>query len=136
MSLPPTPSSMTADDPRIQQLLDRLGTYRPVWNRALLGLSLLGLLVVTHLYIQQGRGFDRGCFGFSAPATAEATFNCSAVVSSGAGTFLGVSNVYWGFGFFGLVALLSVGLLVANRSLRAPLNGARSALLSGGLLYA
>jgi protein-disulfide isomerase/uncharacterized membrane protein len=116
--------------------MERLGEYRPMWNRVLLGLALLGVLVVTHLYIQKGRGFDRGCFGFSAPETVQASFNCSAVVSSSAGTFLGVSNVYWGFGFYGVITLLTLGFLLAGRTWRRRLNGLRTIALTGGLVYA
>jgi protein-disulfide isomerase/uncharacterized membrane protein len=114
---------------------DRLGTYRSSWNRAVLGLALLGILVVAHLYIQQGRGFDRGCFGFGAPASVQATFDCSAVVSSGAGTLFGVSNVFWGLGFYSIAVLLSLGFLFAGRTGRVRLNAARQAVLTGGLLY-
>ena len=121
--------------PRSSSLQERLGTYRPRWNRGILGLALLGLLVVVHLSIQQGRGFDRGCFGFGAPASVQATFDCSAVVSSGAGTFLGISNVYWGFGFYGLITLLSIALLAAGKRWRVWLNGGRQLALTGGLLY-
>jgi len=121
--------------PMARPLTDRLGTFRPGWNRVILGLALLGILVVAHLSIQQGRGFDRGCFGFGAPEAVQATFDCSAVVSSGAGTFLGASNVVWGFGFYGAVTLLTIGFLVTGRTGRMRLNGLRQMALTGGLLY-
>lgn len=123
---------MSADPP--SGVMARLGAYRPTLNRVLLGLSFLGILVVVHLYIQQGRGFDRGCLGFSAPQAVEATFNCSAVVNSGAGTFAGISNVWWGLGFYSAVALLTFGHLASTMA-RRWWSAARAAVLTGGMLY-
>ena len=74
-----------------------LATYRPVIDRILFVLAILGVLTTVHLWIQQGRGFDQGCWGFNPPSAEEAaTFNCEAVVYSDAGKLFGLSNVYWG----------------------------------------
>ncbi|PSQ82002.1 MAG: hypothetical protein BRD46_00680 [Bacteroidetes bacterium QS_8_68_15] len=114
-------------DSSFSTLKARLSTDRPVSDRVLFGLALLGALVAVHLLIQQGRGFDRGCLGFSEPAAAQqaGTFNCEMVTQSGAGTLLGVSNAWWGIGFYLAVAGLSTGAAFA----------ARVALLTGGLAY-
>ena len=72
-------------------------------------LALVGIIVVVHLWIQTGRGFDRGCFGFSAPEEVETSFNCEAVLGSDAGKLLGVSNVIWGLLFY--VGLAGVSFL-------------------------
>ena len=113
----------------------RLSSYRPVFDRLLFGVSLLGVLVAVHLLIQQGRGFDRGCLGFSAPAAAAqaSTFNCELVTQSGAGTLLGVSNAWWGIGFYLAVAGLSAAAVFMAR--RFPFAAARAALIAGGLGY-
>lgn len=113
----------------------RLRRYHPRWDQFLFGLSLVGVLVVTHLYIQQGREFDRGCFGFSSLDGGQAAFDCSAVVSSGASTLLGVSNIMWGLGFYLAIAALTFGIFYASDRFRSWLHGARVAGLTGGLLY-
>jgi len=116
-------------------LLDRSGSYRPVLDRTLLGLALVGVLIVVHLSIQQERGFDRGCLGVPTLDAVESTFDCSAVVNSGGGTFLGLSNIVWGLGFYGTVALLTFGGLLARSSRRRWLTGTRVAVLTGGFAY-
>jgi protein-disulfide isomerase/uncharacterized membrane protein len=121
--------------PDVPALVRRLAAYRPRLDRAVFGIALLGALVVVHLSIQQERGFDRGCFGFAAPAHVEATFDCEAVVSSGAGTFLGVSNIAWGLGFYGVVAVLSFVALALRPRLRLRAKQARAAVIGIGALY-
>lgn len=122
-----------ADSPSLK---DRLGAYRPIFDRVLFGLALFGVLVAVHLLIQQGRGFDRGCLGFSEPAAAAqaGTFNCEMVTQSGAGTLLGVSNAWWGLGFYLAVAGLSVAAAGLKRQ-RLRFASTRAVLIGGGLLY-
>lgn len=107
-------------------------THRPVLDFITFALSLLGILVVVHLMIQSGRGFDRGCFGFSAP---DPTFNCEAVVNSDAGKLMGVSNVYWGLGFYLIVAALSFLVLLRNGAPLRKIKTLRAFMLIGGLCY-
>lgn len=116
-------------------LLERLQSYRPVLDRVIFGLSLVGVLVVTHLFIQQSRNFDRGCFGFSSLDAAEQTFNCSAVLSSPSGQLLGVSNLGWGLGFYLLVAGLTAALFWVRSEIRGWVHGVRAAFLVGGFCY-
>ncbi|PSR00133.1 MAG: hypothetical protein BRD48_02030 [Bacteroidetes bacterium QS_9_68_14] len=117
-------------------LTDRLGTHRPAFDRVFFGLALFGALVAVHLLIQQGRGFDRGCLGFSEPAAAAQanTFNCEMVTQSEAGTLMGVSNAWWGLGFYLAVAGLSVAA-ASLRGQRLRFSATRAALVGGGLLY-
>ncbi|MCB0720042.1 MAG: vitamin K epoxide reductase family protein [Bacteroidetes bacterium] len=112
-----------------------LSTHRPVLDFISFALALLGILVVVHLWIQSGRGFDRGCFGFSAPTAQDATFNCEAVVNSDAGKLLGVSNVIWGLGFYLVIAALS--FLVVTRPVNEvrKFKSLRAVMLIGGILY-
>jgi protein-disulfide isomerase/uncharacterized membrane protein len=122
--------------PDFSTLKARLGTRRPILDRVLFGLALLGVLVAVHLLIQQGRGFDRGCLGFSEPAAAAqaSTFNCEMVTQSGAGTLLGLSNAWWGIGFYLAVAGLSVAAAALERQ-RLRFAATRALLIGGGLLY-
>lgn len=114
----------------------RLASYRPVFNRLLFGIALVGVLVAVHLLIQQGRGFDRGCLGFSAPAAVESTFDCQLVTESRAGTLLGVSNAWWGLGFYLAVAGLSAAVAFASRAARRFRWAlVRAVLIGGGLVY-
>lgn len=119
-----------------------LAAYRPVYNRLIFGIALFGALVVTHLGIQQERGFDRGCFGtdWTEPATATASpstsaFDCGAVLASDAGTLLGLSNIVWGLGFYVLVAGLTLALPRLVPAWRARTKAARTGLLAGGAIY-
>lgn len=114
---------------------ERFAPYRPWAERLLFGFALLGVLVVLHLSIQQGRGFDQGCTGLGLAEGAASTFNCAAVVQSSSGTLLGLSNVVWGLGFYLMVAgLTAVAPFVSRmKSIRA--RQVRSVLIAGGLFY-
>lgn len=116
-------------------LRKRVASYHTGWDHVLFGLSLLGVLTVVHLYIQQGRNFDRGCFGFTGLDSEQMAFDCSAVVSSGAGTFLGISNITWGFGFYLLIAVLTFLVFWLHRRWRMWGHGSRALVLFGGALY-
>lgn len=104
-------------------------------DRVMFALALLGVLVVVHLGIQQSRGFDQGCVGFLAPASVEGAFDCAAVLQSGAGTFLGLSNTAWGLIFYLGVALFSALLLVGKGSAVEWSARLRPILIAGGLAY-
>jgi protein-disulfide isomerase len=99
------------------------------------GLSLLGILTVTHLSIQQGRNFDRGCFGFSGLDAGQMAFDCSAVLSSGASTFLGLSNITWGLGFYLFVAVVTFALFQVRSFWRRWIHGVRAGGLTAGIVY-
>lgn len=97
-------------------------------------LALLGALVVVHLWIQQGRGFDRGCLGFTTSASVEAAFDCEVVVQSGAGSMLGVSNVVYGLLFY--LAVAAITFLMASRGdRRERMKRIRAAVIGAGFLY-
>jgi protein-disulfide isomerase/uncharacterized membrane protein len=122
----------------------RLHAYRPVLDRLIFACSLLGVLVVVHLWVQQGRGFEGGCLGvadLSAPSSGAATTGggaasgCGAVVNSEAGTFLGVSNIVLGFVFY--LALTGIGLALsyAEGWWQRRLKQGRAVLVTGGFCY-
>lgn len=112
-----------------------LERYYPVVERALFGLSLLGVLTVVHLSIQQARNFDRGCFGFAGLDAGEQAFNCSAVVTSAASTFLGLSNITWGLGFYLTVAVLTFGVFWGTPRWRRWVHAGRVGAIGAGTAY-
>ncbi len=112
-----------------------LSGYRPGVEIAIYLFALLGFLVVVHLWIQQGRGFDRGCLGFTTSEAFEASFDCETVVESGAGTLFGISNAVLGGIFYVLVAALTfIAGLRGTNEVRG-LKLARLVLVGVGFLY-
>jgi len=119
----------------VDALRSRLKSYRPTLDPLIFGTALVGVLVVAHLYIQQGRGFEDGCLGVSSFEGAQQLFDCSAVVGSQAGTLLGVSNLFWGLGFYlGVVGLTFVGFWT-RPVWRQWIQGGRLGLITGGMVY-
>ena len=116
-------------------LRTRLRAYHPTLDPWIFGGALFGLLVVVHLYIQQGRGFEGGCTGVGVSQAAGSAFDCAAVVSSAAGTVAGVSNVILGLAFYGAIAALTLAHFLASPAQRPWTSGARTSLLLGGAGY-
>jgi len=114
----------------------RFAAHRPTLERVLFVLALLGVLVTVHLYIQQGRGFDQGCWGFNpGDNAANATFDCEAVTESEAGKIFGLSNAIWGFLFYALLAGISAIIALGSEQRRLVLKQARAAIIGVGFLY-
>lgn len=111
-----------------------LATYRPGIDRWIFGLALLGVVVAMHLWIQQSRGFAGGCTGFE-PGAGASVFDCGAVISSAAGTFIGVSNTVWGLLFYLAATFLTALAAVGPVRWLRPAKQARLGLVSFGLLY-
>lgn len=111
----------------------RLSSYRPSVDRFVFGLALLGVFVTVHLWVQQRRGFADGCLGFG--ELGEGSFDCAAVLQSGASELFGVSNVVWGFLFYVVVAVLSFVIARVGPGRRATLKQARLGVLGFGFLY-
>lgn len=109
-----------------------LKSYRPFLDRAVFAVALLGVLVAVHVIIQQGRGFEEGCFGFSDGGAAA---GCGAVVQSEAGTLFGVSNGVWGFIFYAGIAALTLLAALTRQRMRAFFKSSRALLVTGGLGY-
>ncbi|MEO0559183.1 MAG: vitamin K epoxide reductase family protein [Bacteroidota bacterium] len=94
-------------------------------RRIIVGVALLGVLLVTHLWLQSLNGFENGCSGLapqvdSFDITAAPTESGCATVTSGPfASFLGVSNILWGFLFYGLLSVLRLAYTAtANDRLR------------------
>lgn len=119
----------------VQAVRQRFQNYSPFPERLLFGLSMLGVLDVAHLLVQKNRGFEEGCLGVGSLESAGSTFDCAAVTSGPGSTLFGVSNITWGLGFYLLVALLTVLVFWAGPKIWAWVQGARTGVLTGGLLY-
>lgn len=119
------------NNPTVQK--GRLHTYHPFFDRALFILALLGVIVTVHLIIQQGRGFDRGCLGFSAPTGTAA--DCNLVVQSDAGKLFGISNAVWGLGYYLVLAALGAAAAFVSGKTLQQLKQGRAALILIGFLY-
>lgn len=120
----------------VKTVRERIRGYRPRLECLLFGLSLLGLLDVVHLFIQQRRGFADGCLGLATLESGSSTFDCAAVTTGPRSELLGVPNVTWGFGFYLSVALLTVLVFEVGPRIREWIQGVRTGVLTGGVLYA
>lgn len=110
-----------------------LQAYRPILNRAIFALALVGLVVSAHITIQQSHGFDGGCTGFA--SAAQSGFDCAAVTQSDAATLFGVSNSVWGMIFYAGIALLTATVAFDWFGQRSGAKSLRTALILGGFLY-
>lgn len=102
-----------------------------VLRRIIVGVALLGVLVVTHLGLQQANGFANGCTGFgdiafSAEGIGGEAAGCAAVTGSEWASMFGVSNVVWGLLFYLIVLGLRLGYAASGDN--------RYRLLSGGVV--
>lgn len=104
-------------------------------NRIIFGLALFGTLLTVHLWIQSERGFSRGCLGLSEPQEV-GVVECVAVIQSDAGKLFGISNIVYGFFFFGTLATLSFLAILSKGETTAKLRKAGFAIVSIGVLYA
>lgn len=113
----------------------RFSAYRPTLDRLVFVLSLLGLIVVSHLAFQAASGFAGGCTGFD-PNNLDATpSGCASVLASEYAVFGGISNTTLGLVFYGLVALLSAAMVVSP-DLLPTLKKVRAGIVLVGAVYA
>ena len=117
----------------VSAVRERFRSYRPRLELVLFGLSLLGVLDVVHLLIQQNRAFADGCLGIATLDAAAS--NCAAVTTGPGSELLGVSNITWGFGFYLLVGVLTALMLWGEPELREWIQGLRTGVLTGGFFY-
>lgn len=121
--------------PFLESLSERFEPYRPGWEWGFFGLAMLGVLTVVHLLIQRARNFDQGCLGVPGLESEQMAFDCSAVVTSGAGSFFGLSNTTWGLGFYLTVAVLTLTIFGLRPHLRRWVHAGRLGVLTGGTAY-
>lgn len=111
----------------------RLAVYRPILDRAIFALAVVGLLVSAHLTIQESRGFEEGCFGFASPQAA--TFDCGAVTQSEAATLFGIPNSIWGIVFYAAIAVLTAAAAFNWIGRRRTAKWLRATLIGVGFVY-
>ncbi len=103
-------------------------------NRIIYALSLLGIVLITHFYLQIGKGFSNGCWGVSSAPTPQ-TESCIQAITSDWSHVLGVSNVIWALAFYILIGALTLGILISNEKTKKAIIWIRTGLLSIAVLY-
>jgi uncharacterized membrane protein/protein-disulfide isomerase len=88
-------------------------------NRIALIISLLGVTLALHLWIQKERDFDQGCWGLGEEAVQTATGGCHDPRLSKESELFGVSTAALGYAFYlSMVLLTSIKLLSPYRLAR------------------
>lgn len=103
-------------------------------NRLILWLSLLGMLLAVHLWIQKARGFDQGCLGVSTHSTLQGS-GCREVSDLPASHLLGISNAAWGYAFYFMLALISLAKIVVSARWARRLQSASELGVAAALAY-
>jgi uncharacterized membrane protein len=81
-------------------------------HRLSLLLSLIGLVLSLHLWIQKERNFDNGCWGTALTTVSPAAGGCNDEELKKYSEFLGVSVAAWGYAFYFLLGLLAFGRIL------------------------
>lgn len=109
-------------------------------NRLILWVSLAGMILTLHLWVQKARGFDQGCLGLGSQVAAP-TSGCTDPEIQAASHILGVSNAAWGYAFFFALAIASFGKIACSAAwarrlhLLGEIAVAIALLYSGYLVY-
>lgn len=107
-------------------------------NRLVLWLSLAGMVLALHLWIQKARDFDQGCLGLTKPVatTADAgSGGCEEVSALPASHLLGVSNAAWGYAFYFALALGSFAKIFSKPAWARRLHALGEIAVAAALLY-
>ncbi len=114
--------AIISPDPRAQQSVlstpvsanrSRSTLPHPMLNRIVFFVSLLGMILTLHLWIQKQRDFDHGCWGIGAPAAAAAgAGGCRSAELDKVSKLLGVSVAAWGYGFYFFVAAMAFAKMI------------------------
>lgn len=105
-------------------------------NRLILWLSLAGMILALHLWIQKARGFDQGCLGLETHgAVIDETEGCGQVSALPASHLLGVSNAAWGYAFYFGLALLSFAKIVMPGRWPRRLHALGEIAVAGAFVY-
>lgn len=81
-------------------------------NRLSLLISLCGLIVSLHLWIQKERNFDQGCWGADRSLASQVDSGCNDQELKKHSELLGVSVAAWGYAFYMAMAALSFGKIL------------------------
>lgn len=104
-------------------------------NRLILWLSLAGMILALHLWIQKARGFDQGCLGLETHAVELAEGGCASAGLEAGSHLFGVSNAAWGYAFYFGLALLSFGKIVTSATWARRLHWVAEGVVTLGFLY-
>lgn len=104
-------------------------------SRLILWVSLAGMILALHLWVQKARGFDQGCLGLNSHAGAMVKSGCHEVSELPASHLLGVSNAAWGYAFYFGIALLAFGKILARPAVARRLHAASEVGVAAGFLY-
>ncbi|MBX2819450.1 MAG: thioredoxin domain-containing protein [Rhodothermaceae bacterium] len=129
-----SPSTQSSSSSLFQSALT---TYRPIIDSALFVLAIIGVLVTVHLWIQQEIvQFSQGCWGFNPPAGgASAQSDCALVAQSDAGKLFGISNVYWGIGYYILLSIAGFMIVRATADRLPMLKRLRAGFIAFGFFF-
>jgi uncharacterized membrane protein len=85
-------------------------------NRRMLVLvcSLLGLIVVSHLWVQKQRDFDRGCWGFGSSGDVSGMVGCKDPILEAQSEYFGVPVSALGFIFYATTALCALAEIMLS----------------------
>lgn len=113
------------------------GSTSATIRRLILVLSLAGMVLALHLWIQKARGFDQGCLGLDThPAAVTASEGgCAEVGMLPASHLFGVSNAAWGYAYYFGLALLTFGQLVMGRDTARRFHRIGEAATAAAFLY-
>ncbi len=103
-------------------------------NRLILWLSLAGMILVLHLWVQKSRNFDQGCLGLDKPAVV-VDLGCQSEDLQVASRLLGVSNAAWGYAFYFTLALAAFGKIIASANVARRLHLLSESVMVPALLY-
>ena len=108
--------------------MTRVGT-----NRLIFLLSLAGMVLAAHLWVQKQRNFDQGCWGVSSPGAVSSAPCQGTMVEDG--KVFGIPNAALGFAFYFAMAMLSLAKVASIGRWTALLNRLSEALAVVAFLY-
>lgn len=103
-------------------------------NRLIFLTSVIGMCLAVHLWIQQERGFDRGCWGVGAQRAPVAA-GCNDPALEKASELWGVSNAVWGYAFYLAVGALALGKIFLGSVGSSRCRGAAEIAVTAALPY-
>ncbi|HEY4248499.1 MAG TPA: vitamin K epoxide reductase family protein [Lacunisphaera sp.] len=86
-------------------------------NRILLLLSVLGMVITLHLWVQKERNFDQGCWGFGEGVGSSFVSGCRDPQLQKVSTLLDASLATWGYCFYFLVGTLAFAKILLPYSI-------------------
>ncbi|MFQ5569773.1 MAG: thioredoxin domain-containing protein [Rhodothermales bacterium] len=111
-----------------------MAAHRPLLERLLFGLALLGVLTAVHLNNWASLDVETDCL-FGTVETPGEQSGCRAALESDMGAPLGVSNAVWGLLYYLAIAGLCAGIAFVSGDKRLRMKRVRGLLIGFGFLY-